>query len=224
MSNTKTEYSLRDFPVFKDFNLILMESLRKQGKTSILEKERVIHTPLEACKSVGFILNGTLRMTKILSFGKEFVIKNLSAGQMFGELVCFAETNYPCWIVTTEKSTIFEIPINTILTLCKESDFLRIFMKDISKKCLHLTDTIELLSLKKVDQKLAYTLLSLFEGVKSKYLELDTTITELANQIGSSREAVSRSFTELESLKCIKRDGTKILLLNREKLEDILTG
>ncbi|NQT58322.1 MAG: Crp/Fnr family transcriptional regulator [Bacteroidetes bacterium] len=224
MSAMKTDYSLQDFLVFNDFNPALIESLLRQGKTSVLEKESVVHTPMEACRSVGFILNGSLRMTKILSSGKEFVIKILSAGQMFGELVCFAENNYPCWIVTTENSTIFEIPIKTILSLCKESDFLRIFMKDISKKCLHLTDTIELLSLKKVDQKLAYTLLSLFEGVESKHLELDTTITELANQIGSSREAVSRSFTELESHKCIKRDGTKILLLNRGKLEDILTG
>ncbi len=219
-----TEYTLEDFPVFKDFEPGLIELLRKQGKVSTLVKEAVVHTQMEKCSSVGFILKGTLRMTKVFSSGKEFVIRNLSSGEMFGELVCFAGNNYPCWIVATEDSTIFEIPRESMLTLLQDKDFLRAFMKSISKKSLHLNNTIELLSLKKVNQKIAYNLLSRSEEKGSRVFELDVTITGLAVQVGSTREAVSRSFSELESLGCIKRDGTNIEIVNHEDLENIITG
>jgi CRP-like cAMP-binding protein len=199
-----------------------MELVGRQGKIVTVSKESVIHTQMEKCTSVGFILEGTLRMTKIFSTGKEFVIRNLSAGEMFGELICFAGINYPCWIVATENSIIFEITTESMLTLLQKRTFLRSFMKSISKKSLHLINTIELLSLKKVEQKLAYNLLLQYEREGQSSFTMQVTVTELAAQLGSSREAVSRALSELESLQCIKRDGAKIMILNHEKLENIL--
>lgn len=86
-------------------------------------------------------------------------------------------------------------------------------MKNISKKSLHLSSTIDLLSLKKVDQKLAYNLLSQYEREGRSSFKLQVSVTELAAQLGSSREAVSKSLSELESMQCIKRDGAKVIIL-----------
>ena len=174
-----------------------MELLSRQGKIITLLKEDVVHTQMEKCTSVGFILKGSLRMTKIFSTGKEFVIRNLPSGEMFGELICFSGSNYPCWIVATEDSIIFEIPTESMLTLLQKRIFLRAFMKSMSKKSLHLSSTIELLSLKKVDQKLAYNLLSQYEREGRSSFKLQVSVTDLAAQLGSSREAVSRSLSEL---------------------------
>jgi CRP/FNR family transcriptional regulator, dissimilatory nitrate respiration regulator len=194
----------------------------RQGKIITLLKEEVVHTQMEKCTSVGFILKGSLRMTKIFSTGKEFVLRNLPSGEMFGELICFAGSNYPCWIVATEDSIVFEISTESMLTLLQKSTFLRAFMKSMSKKSLHLSSTIDLLSLKRVEQKLAYSLLSQYEKEGGASFKLHASVTELAAQLGSSREAVSRSLSKLESIQCIKRDGAKVIILNHEKLENIL--
>ena len=137
-------------------------------------------------------------------------------------MICFAGSNYPCWIVATEDSIVFEISTESMLTLLQKRTFLRAFMKNISKKSLHLSSTIDLLSLKKVDQKLAYNLLSQYEREGRSSFKLQVSVTELAAQLGSSREAVSKSLSELESMQCIKRDGAKVIILNHELLENIL--
>ncbi|MBL7005633.1 MAG: Crp/Fnr family transcriptional regulator [Spirochaetia bacterium] len=196
--------------------------LRSQGKILTVCKEAVVHTQMEKCTSVGFLLKGTLRMTKILSTGKEFVLRNLTSGEMYGELICFAENTYPCWIVATEKSIIFEIPTESMFTLLQKNPFLRAFMKSLSEKSLHLTNTIELLSLKKVNQKLAYCLLLYSEREGLSSFKLEVSVTDLAAQLGSSREAVSRALSELENLGYIKREGAKVIILHHAELENML--
>ena len=201
---------------------MVIVSLQSQGRVRKFKKEDIVYTPLDKCVSVGFILQGSFRMTKFFSSGRELVIQCLPPGEMFGELICFTSNNYPCWIVSSDNSAIFELPIESLFRLIKDRTFLFAFMSDIAKKSLHLNNKIEILSLKKVNQKIAYFILSQIENINTSSLTLNMSISELAVHLGSSREAVSRSFSELESRGYITKQINQINIIDIKELENEL--
>lgn len=169
---------------------------------------------------MGFILSGMLRMTRIFSSGKELVIRSLSAGDMYGELVSFSAARYPCWIIASDHSSLFEIDVDYLYRYFKKSDFVKAFMQDISSKSAGLNSTIEYLSLKTVKQKIAYYLIS-SEKQQSEFV-LEKSLTDFAAKIGSSREAVSRALSELQSSGAIEKDRNVVTITDRDALEDLL--
>ena len=168
---------------------------------------------MDRCRSLGFILHGSLQMTKILSTGKELIIKYLIRGDMFAELICFSNKNYPYYISTTEESFIFELPTDALYKLFKEDQFITAFMNDVSQKSTFLTNTIELLAFKKVDKKIAYFLLSNNHNLN---------VTQLADKINSSRESVSRALSKLEKQGFIKKIKKIITITDRGALEELI--
>lgn len=184
----------------------------------------MLHSPLQSCEAVGFILKGSIRMTKVFTSGKELVVRTLFAGEMYGELVCFSGGNYPCWIIASEDCRVFEIRRDNLFDLLRERDFLTAFMTDISRKSRHLNDAIEILSLKRVEQRIAYYLLTRRDEEATTTFPLETTMTGLADRLGSSREAVSRALGVLSRAGHLEKRGSTIHILDAEGLEEILTG
>ena len=88
-----------------------------------------------------------------------------------------------------------------------------------------MAQIIENLSFKEVPGRLAVYLLYLSErNGKSEEVELDMTKTQLAAFLGTIPETLSRVFAKMSQDGLISIDGSRIKLLNRERLRMLAEG
>lgn len=179
------------------------DSLLKQGKYTTLKQGEVLHSSDDICRSLGRVEKGVIRISRILRSGKEVVLKELYPGEYFAELIVFSGEKYPGWLIASEDTVVVEVGLNILLNYLKNEDSIRLFLSGISQKVTELTNSIEILSLKTIKQKLAYLML-----YNENRLKEPVNISLLSLKLGCSREALSRAISEMESNKMIsKKDG-----------------
>jgi CRP-like cAMP-binding protein len=88
---------------------------------------------------------------------------------------------------------------------------------------------IEELSLKEVSSRIAKYLIDLSlrlskEGKIPKEVELDLSKTQLALKLGTISETLSRTLAKMKAKGIIDVKKNKILILNRETLEELASG
>lgn len=187
-----------------------------------MEKDEILHTPHEACRSVGFILAGTLRMSRLFSSGREITFRILKSGEMYGELFAFAGHPYPCWVAASDAAQVFEVDAEHFTDLFRNPLFVTAFMADIAEKSRRLNQSIELLSLPRVAQRLAHYLLFGTARADEAGYTGAATVTALAERLACSREAVSREIGRLTSAGILEGQGAGLKILDRIALEDLL--
>ncbi len=199
--------------------LSFKDSLFNRGRKIKLEKGEVLHDSHEKCCAIGMVEKGKLRLSRVLSSGKEIFLKEFLPGELFGELIVFTEENYPGWLIASEPSTIREVGKSRLQNYLMNQDSLITYLSGISRKMTHLTDTIEIMSLKTVKQKIAFFLLSP-DNNKSDNIHY-FKISHLAIKLGCSREAVSRALSELENEKTIVKGKGFIRIRDLDLLEQL---
>jgi CRP/FNR family transcriptional regulator len=198
-------------------NFIQKEALFKQGKYIELKKGEVLHNSHDTCLALGRVERGRLRLSRVLSSGKEIVLKEFYPGEVFGELLVFTQEKYPGWLIASESSLVVEVGFSRLLKYVENKKALISFISGISRKMTHLTNTIEIMSLKTVKQKIAFFLLSQGKaGVK-----FPLNVSHLAVRLGCSREALSRALTEMESERMIARERGFFRIAHEELLENL---
>lgn len=194
------------------------EALFEKGKTVKLSREEVLHSPMDACSAIGYVKSGKLRLSRILTSGKEIYINEFKEGEIFAELIVFSSENYPGWLIASEETTVIELKLNHLLTFLKDDVALISFFKEISGRVTALTNTIEILSQKTIKQKIAHYLLR----ESDEEDQTPVCIRDLSKKLGCSREALSRSISELVSRKIIRQIKNTILITDRVLLEELL--
>jgi len=194
------------------------ESLFKSGKVIKLEKGAILHTPLEDCSSLGFVKSGKLRLTRILSSGKQVFLQDFSKGDIFAELIVFSGEKYPGWLIAEEHAVIVELELEELIIQLNENNALLSFLTEISRRVSNLRKTIEILSFKTIRQKVAYFLLPR-ENLSE---EFSLNVTALADRLGCTREALSRALSQLVSENIISREKNSYKIVQQSLLEDIL--
>lgn len=191
-----------------------LDELFENGREIELSAGSVLHDVHDTCTSLGKIVSGRLRMSRVLSDGREIFLKEFLKGEIFGELLVFTGKNYPGRLTASVKTEILEVPFEDVLDYLNNRDSLISFMNSIAQKNRHLADTIEILSLKTVKQKIAFSLLMKNE------LEM-TFVTELADKLVCSREALSRALAQMEQSGLICRKSGIITPEDKYGLESL---
>jgi CRP/FNR family transcriptional regulator len=88
----------------------------------------------------------------------------------------------------------------------------------LASKLRHSAEVIETLSLRQVDQRVAQYLLTVCEqrgylNQTSCVVELTSNRSEIASRLGSTREVVSRAFSQLEKTGLIKMEGSRLVMI-----------
>ena len=199
-------------------NFFQKETLFQSGKVVELDKGSVLHTPLETCSALGFVKSGKLRLTRILSSGKQVFLHDFNRGDIFAELIVFSGEKYPGWLIAEENSVIVELELDTLLKKLNENNFLISFFTEISMRVSNLTRTIEILSYKTIRQRVAYFLLSR-ENLSGT---IPLNVTTLSDRLGCTREALSRALSQMVSDNMISRERNTYQIVQHSLLEDLL--
>lgn len=183
-------------------------------------------------EAMGFyvVLSGKVKLYKISSDGKEQILHIVSAPDAFAEAALFLEGTYPAFGEALTDCQLLFFPKRDFIHLIEKNPQLSINMiVTLSHYLRRFASLIEELSLKEVSSRIAKYIIDLSlksskEGRNPKEVELDLTKTQLASRLGTISETLSRTFSKMKTKGIIDVKRNKILILNREALEEMASG
>lgn len=194
---------------------LLTRVAMSSNKVALRRQEVFIHQdyPLE---HLFILLNGKARMIRFDEHGKHVVIARLSSGEPIGEIHLF-DSNPASMSVITEKSCdALKIPFAIMKELLLDHPSMTQYLNRLMTQRLRLAiEQISSLALKGVVSRVANKLVE--ESVTDVNGQLVTPFKvsrqDLAYQVGASREMVSRSIKDLQTVGALKTlpDGRLLL-------------
>jgi len=209
------------------------EDLRKIRAIASLRqvvKKEVLFSDGEEAKGFYVILSGKVKLYKISPEGKEQILHVVSAPDAFAEAALFLEGSYPAFAEALSDGQLLFFPKRDFIQLIERNPQLSINMiVSLSHFLRRFASLIEELSLKEVSSRIAKYLMDLSlklskEGKSPKEVELDLSKTQLASKLGTISETLSRTLAKMKAKGIIDVKKNKILILNREALEELASG
>ncbi len=183
----------------------------------------VLFTEGEPCRGLYIVVSGHVRIFKTASNGREQVLTIEGPGASVAELPVFDGDNYPASGSAVEKADVLFISRADLRAICLEKPEVSLKMLQVvGKRLRRLVGIIEELSFTTVRHRLISWMLR-HAGTRNT-LTLDMSHQELAAQIGTVRELVSRNLARLQAQGMIEVNNRQILIVDREGLEADLSS
>lgn len=190
--------------------------LEKYGKGDIILAED------DACNTLNLILQGTVEIQKMDSTGKVLSIAEFTEGDIFGEMLIFADINTsPINAISKTKSVILHINKNSVLSLCRSNEsFLSEYLRIISNKAMILNLKLKEVTLKTIRQKICEYILNQYKVQGSLKINLNMTKKDWADKIGVQRPSLSRELIKMKEEGIINYDKDIIVIEALDALYD----
>lgn len=178
-------------------------------------KDQTLFLPDTPCGEIVFVLLGELSVDRYDILGNKLHLATLEQGQILGANLLFSSRPiYPFEVSTYTEVMVLSISRSNFLELLLLSQaLLDCFLKDLSDKSLYLTQVIEMLSEKTLQQKLEGFLMKQYTLQGRSTIVLQMTKKALSEQLGIARTSLSRAFSEMEAKGLLQVDGKNIHLL-----------
>jgi CRP-like cAMP-binding protein len=221
---------LKQCPLFAGLKEGDLRRIRSIALLKQLEKKEVLFSDGEEAKGFYVILSGKVKLYKISAEGKEQILHVVSAPDAFAEAALFLEGNYPAFAEALADSQLLFFPKRDFVHLIETNPQLSINMiVSLTHFLRKFASLIEELSLKEVSSRVAKYLIDLSlksakDGKNPREVDLDLSKTLLASKLGTISETFSRTLSKMKAKGVINVRKNKILILNRELLEEMASG
>ena len=209
----------------EELRTLAARTVRKQFKSGEL-----LFSEGEPCHGLHIIAHGKVRIFKTSANGREQVLAVNQPGESVAELPMFDGGPYPASAAAVEDTQIAFISQRDFHNYCLEHPKVALKMLAIvGARLRRLVGIIEELSFTTIRQRLVSTLLRLAqtEGVKTELgieFQLPSTHQELANQLGTVRELISRNLMRLQAEGLLDVDARQIVVKDLKGLSALLDG
>ncbi len=198
------------------------DHLIAETKLVDVPKNTIIFGPGKAPENLLLLLEGSVRVSQMSEAGREIVLYRVTAGEscVLTTACLLAYEDYSAEGVAETDARAAIVPRRVFDRLIAESEVFRRFVfSTYSHRITDLFLVIEEVAFKRIDIRLAQKLLGLMDGAHS----LRATHQNLAVELGSAREVISRQLQEFQRKGWVKATRGEIEILNPAKLE-ILAG
>ncbi|HYM75617.1 MAG TPA: Crp/Fnr family transcriptional regulator [Candidatus Dormibacteraeota bacterium] len=180
----------------------------------------------EPCLGMYVVESGHIRIFKSSSGGREHVLSVDGPGSSVAELPVFDGGSYPASAAAVDDATLLFVSKQDFHALCLAHPQVTLkVLRVVGARLRRLVGIIEELSFTTVRHRLASFLLRLVqkegkrtgEGIQ---VALPASNQELASQIGTVRELVSRNLSRLQAEGMLQLDGRHVVILDLKALEE----
>lgn len=184
-----------------------------------------VFTEGQACAGLYVVESGSVRIFKSSSGGREQVLTIEGPGGSVAELPVFDGGNYPASAVAMEETVLLFVSKQNFQALCLAHPQVALkVLRVVGGRLRRLVGIIEELSFTTVRHRLSAYLLRLARqegrpGAHGVEIVLPLNNQELAAQIGTVRELVSRNLSRLQSTGVIKIEGRNVIVCDIRTLE-----
>lgn len=216
---------LRDVPIFDGLGDAVLERLAARCVPRAVGEGFTLFRAGERCAGLYVVLEGRVRIYRTSPDGREQTIAVEGPGRPVAELPLFDDGPYPASAVTMAPSRLMFLPRGEFEHAFRtDPDVAASVVRALGVRLRHMVQLVETLAFRDVAARLAMLLADHAErhgqviggGV---VLDLERTQEELAAEIGTARESVSRAMKQLKARGLIrKRTGMHLLLAPTEQL------
>lgn len=207
-------------PFFTDPELL--RQILAKGKIHQLNPGDVLMEPGKYVKMVPIVLDGYIKVLRMDEDGKELFLYYLDPGETCALSLTCCNASKPSEIkaVVEEKTTIIAIPIESHEEWTSEfkqwKDFVSTTYQTRFNEMLAALDAV---AFKRMDQRLMQYIVTRMKQGKTN--ELHITHQEIATELGTSREVISRLLKQLEKKRWIEL-GRNVIYI-RDDFEELIS-
>ena len=175
------------YPVLQELPAGLRERLAAVVQPMTVPAGTVLFDEHQPCQGFPFVLAGSIRVVKLAANGRELPLYKVLPGEscIITSSCLLGHADYNARGVTESDTTLVLLPRALFDDMLDETAF-RDFVFDLfAERTAELMQLVEEVAFRKLDQRLANLLLG-------KGRQLHTTHQQLADELGSVREMVSR--------------------------------
>ena len=202
---------IKAFPAFKKDPDALVKDLLSVGQGKNIRSRSLIYSEGDACSSIAFVLGGEIRVYKIGQTGREITLYEIGPGEtcILNASCILSGTSYPANAITTSDVSLLLVPSDAFRRLVDEHGSMRDFVFTLlSRRLSGVMELVEEVAFGRMDERLVDYLIE-----KSENNRLEATHQKIANDLGTSREVVSRLLKDLERKKQVSLSRNSITLL-----------
>jgi CRP/FNR family transcriptional regulator len=225
-SSTKLGQTLAKVPLFSGLTESELGFLAQRTVTRRFSAGEMVFGEGEPCSGLYVVESGNVRIFKSSASGREQVLSIDGPGSSIAEIPVFDGGAYPASAAAVDDLALLFVSKQDFQALCLAHPQVPLkVLRVVGARLRRLVGIIEELSFTTVRHRLASYLLRLAQksgkrtaaGVE---VTLPMTNQELAAQIGTVRELVSRNLSRLQAEGMLKIDGRTVLICNRKALEE----
>jgi CRP/FNR family transcriptional regulator len=196
MSSISIETFQNVFPAFKNEREALLDRLLGAAVSKNFSCGAPLYFEGDRCAGIGFLLSGEIRVFKIGESGREITLYEIFPGEtcILNASCLLSRQPYPAHATGTSDGTILFIPDQLFLRCMAESDAMRNFIFSLfSKRFNEIIELLEEVTFGKLKERLTDYLIE-----KSSNDLLPASHQTIANDLGTSREVISRLLKDFE--------------------------
>ncbi len=225
MRRTVLQYSLSRAPIFSGLPEEDLQRLSSYAEIRVLRRGSYLfreHDPV-----VGFFVvrTGVIHVHRISVEGGEQVIHLLHAGESFAERAIVSSDGYPANARAVENSEVILIPTEKFMSHQRERpDLAWRMVASMSHHLRSLVATLEGLRFNDAETRLIHWILQRCPETKSRKrieIALGMSQTEMATELATRRETLSRLLRKLRVSKYIEIEGRFIRVLDLPALRHL---
>ncbi len=219
---------LRNLDAFKELDDNVLNDISPLFITKKVEAPKIILSSGDDSTDVYFIVSGSVRATMYTASGREVSYQDIHAGNMFGEMAAIDQMQRSTHVVAIE---------NTVLLRLSSKNFLNIISThpSVGLATLHKVTQVNRFLCERIYE---FSALDVNHRIRAELIRLAKDISpngngeviidnmpkhqELANRLATHREAVTRELNHLEKNDVIKKGGNKTLILDIQKLQEMV--
>ena len=207
-----TEQELREhFPLLRQDPGLLRDFV-EAGQIVALPRSHQIYWQGDACQGIAFMLSGSIRVYKCSESGREISLYEIVPGEtcILNASCIIGRQGYPANAITLADCTALLIPADKFRRLMEQHEALRIFIYALlGQRLAEIMELVEEVAFRRMDDRLRDYLLE-----KSTNGTLRATHQTVANDLGTSREVVTRLLRDLEQRGEVHVSRNEISLLS----------
>ncbi len=214
-NNNAFRLNAEDLKFLDDAGSDINIELRKYAIKKSISKGEFITLEGDSCSYMAIVLSGRVRVYKVSENGKEITLYHLEKGEgcILTASCILSNKKFPAISVADENVEALIIP-SPVFTdwMGKYEPWRNYIFKLLSKRLALVISVVEEVAFKRMDSRIAeYLISNLTQGSDS----LKVTHHQIADELGTSREVVSRILKDLEN------DGIIILARGIIKIKDV---
>ena len=209
--------NLREYFLFKNLDDKDLNEIKKFTIVKKLKKDEIVFYEKEEPSYLHLLIEGSVRVYKVDNKGNELIIHKFKPVSLIAELANFENMPYPANCAMESDGVILKIEFEKFKKFMQKGDVCMQIMSSLLRKMKYLDGIIQDNLIFDTETKIAkfiYENPEAFEELKQH---------SIAALLNIKPETLSRKLKKFKELGIIKNEGSKLKIMNLEKIKDYYT-